>query len=82
MPSRLSTQRTRVQKISRWAIAPVVDARTVAIAIRLILKLDLDEALSSFQKRKQITEPEAYMPGSTPSIYPLTVLSNLRGSEC
>ena len=38
-------QRIRVQKISRWALAPVVVARTVAIAIRLILKLDLDKAL-------------------------------------
>ena len=38
-------QRIRVQKISRWSLAPVVVARTVAIAIRLILKLDLDEAL-------------------------------------
>jgi len=72
MHSVLSTQRIRVQKISRWAIAPVVDARTVAIAIRLILKLDLDEALSSFQKRKQITEPEAYKPGSTPHPQPLS----------
>jgi len=39
--------RIRVQKISRWALAalaPVVVARTVAIAIRLILKLDLEEA--------------------------------------
>ena len=67
MLSGLSTQRIRVQKISRWAIAPVVDARTVAIAIRLILKLDVDEALSSFQKRKQITEPEAHKPGLYPS---------------
>ncbi len=32
--------------LSRWAIAPVVVARTVAIAIRLILKLDLDEAIA------------------------------------
>ena len=39
-------QRIRVQKISRWALAPVDVARTVAIAIRLILKLDLDEALA------------------------------------
>ena len=37
--------RSRVPKISRWALAPVVVAKTVAIAIRLILKLDLDEAL-------------------------------------
>ena len=37
--------RSRVPKISHWALAPVVVARTVAIAIRLILKLDLDEAL-------------------------------------
>ena len=36
--------RIRVQKISRWARAPVVVARTVAIAIRLILILDLEEA--------------------------------------
>ena len=41
----LYQQRIRVQKISRWALAPVVVARTVAIANRLILKLDLDEAL-------------------------------------
>ena len=45
IPSGLSTERIRVQKISRWALAPVFVARTVAIAIRLILKLDLDEAL-------------------------------------
>ena len=70
MLSVLSTQRIRVQKISRWALAPVVDARTVAIAIRLILKLDLDEALSSFQKCKQITEPETCKPGSTPHPQP------------
>jgi hypothetical protein len=31
--------------LSRWALAPVVVARTVAIAQRLIVKLDLDEAL-------------------------------------
>jgi len=31
--------------LSRWALSPVVVARPVAIAIRLILKLDLDEAL-------------------------------------
>ncbi len=31
--------------LSRWALAPVVVARTVAIAIRLIVKLDLDKAL-------------------------------------
>ena len=31
--------------LSRWALAPVVVARTGAISIRLIVKLDLDEAL-------------------------------------
>ena len=37
--------RSRVPKISRWALAPAVVAKTVAIAIRLILKLDFDKAL-------------------------------------
>ena len=45
IPNALSTQRIRVNKISRWALAPVAVARTVASAIRLILKLDLDKAL-------------------------------------
>ena len=37
--------------LSRWALAPVVVARNLAIAIRLILKLELDEAVGSALSR-------------------------------